>query len=82
MAVGYKDVPEQVSALNVSLTTHHQESIAESSARDKMHHRKESVAKSRARNKSTEWKSTFRAVLFTSSFLRTRVQKYILYKML
>ena len=40
MAAGYKDVPEQV-----SLTTHHQESIAESRARDEKHHRKESIAK-------------------------------------
>ena len=51
MAAGYKDVPEQVSALNVSKTAHHQESIEESRARDKKHHCKGSIANSRARNK-------------------------------
>ena len=52
MAAGYKDVPGQVNVLNVSLTTHYQESITESCARDKKHHRKESIAKSRARHKA------------------------------
>ena len=51
MATGYKDVPEQVNVLNVSLTIH-QESIAESRARDKKRHRKELIGKIRTRDKN------------------------------
>ena len=52
MAAVYKDVPEQVNVLNVSLTIHHQELIAESCARDKKRHRKELVGKIRTRDKN------------------------------
>ena len=51
MVMGEKDVHGQVYVLNVSITAHHQESIAESRPRDKKHHRTESIAKSRARDK-------------------------------